>query len=100
MMNWEDKCRDLERLCDRLRRKIEDSRDEISKLYRKLEDAEARVHELEPLKRARDAAYDQHVTNGGTDICFRNGMSNNCGPGCEAYGSKPECEAEQEGTGE
>ena len=95
-MNWEDKCRDLERLCDRLRSKNDDLKDEISKLRRDLEQAEARVHELEPLERARDKAYDQHVTSGGNDICFRTGMSGNCGPDCEAYGNKPECGAEPE----
>lgn len=35
--------------------------------------------------------YDNYVLNGGSDPCFANGMSGNCGKNCSVFGCKPEC---------
>lgn len=92
-------CGRLEEKYDSLYRRYNKLQDEYSELkrrhdeiYDKLSNAEHRIHnELEPRIESEHRSYDSYVLNGGSDECFSNGMSGNCGIHCSIFGSKSEC---------
>ena len=95
-MSLENDYNDLVRRFRILQRTNEDLRDEIIHLNREGDKKNRRISELEPLERAKNKSYDTYVSSGGNDTCFNVGMSGNCGPECPIYGSKPECESDDE----
>lgn len=92
--------------CDRLQDKYDNlywKYDKLLDKYHKLEEkyntasnklnsAEYKIkNELEPRIESEHRSYDSWVTSGGSDECFSNGMSGNCGIHCSIFGDKPEC---------
>jgi len=88
----EEKYDNLYRRFDRLSYSYRDLEKKYNSTYDELNSAESRIHnELEPRIEQEHKSYDSYVLSGGSDPCFQNGMSGNCGMKCEAFGSKEEC---------
>jgi len=88
----EEKYNDLRWNYDDLLSKFHKLQEEKYKVDTKLDSAEYRIHnELEPRIEQERKSYDSYVLSGGSDPCFQNGMSGNCGVKCEEFGSKEEC---------
>jgi len=63
-----------------------------NKLILELDSEKYKIHnELEPRIKSEQKSYDSYVLNGGSDQCYQNGMSGNCGYKCSIFGEKPEC---------
>jgi hypothetical protein len=89
---WERKYDNLRWKYDKLSDKYDDLQRKYDKAYDELSSAEHRIrYELEPRIESEHRSYDSYVTSGGSDECFRNGMSGNCGIHCSIFGDKPEC---------
>lgn len=92
MRSLEERYNDLKWSYSDLLSKFHRLQEEKSKVDSKLNSAEHRIHnELEPRIEQEHKNYDSYVLSGGSDPCFSNGMSGNCGVKCEAFGSKEEC---------
>ena len=89
---WEQKYDNLKYRYDNLSNKYEDVRNRLNKTEDELSDANYKVkYELEPRIQSENRSYDSYVLNGGSDECFSNGMSGNCGVECSIFGDKIEC---------
>ena len=96
MIEWEEKYNDLMYAYKQRGYKIEELEEKITELSISLNSAEHRIaEELTPLLKSKADAYDNFVTEGSGDECFRNGINGNCGDRCEAFGSKDECGEEK-----
>ncbi len=88
----EDAYNDLLRLYKRLQNNYDELKEKYNILQDKYEESEHRIsYELEPRLVVERKNYDSFVINGGSDICFRNGMNGTCGEDCELFGTKDEC---------
>jgi hypothetical protein len=89
---FEEEYNNLLRLYNRLQNSYEELKEKHEILQAKYEQLEHRIsYELEPRLVIERKGYDSFIINGGSDICFKNGMNGTCGEDCELFGTKDEC---------
>lgn len=89
---WEEKYDRLERKYDRLSNSYSELERRFNKSEDELREANWKVkYELEPRIKNEHRSYNDYVISGGSDECFRSGMSGKCGVECPIFGEKAEC---------
>jgi hypothetical protein len=89
---WEEKYDYIKGKYDRLCDSYSELEKKFNKTESELQEANWKVkYELEPRIESEHRSYDSYVLSGGSDECFSNGMSGNCGVKCSIFGDKSEC---------